>query len=190
MTLNTGPPTAKQMQYVEGLYRKYRALMYKHARGTDRSQDEADDIVSESLRRLFLYTDKLMACDELQRLNYIVKTIRSVVSDYYRKRNAYERHITPYEEHDAAGPGPEELYIERESRDTLVRHLYETLNEVSDTDRLVLVGKYMQGASDEVLARQLGVKASSIRMMLTRARKNARVILERKEADDGAKNSR
>ena len=188
LSRSTGPPTAEQMWFVEGLFRKYRALMYKYARGRDRDQHEADDIVSEALKRLFRNADTLMALAEYQQSDYIVTTIRSVVGDHYRRRKTQERFHAQLGEEDIIDPGLEEDFIERESRDTQIRHLYETLDELQETDRLLLTGKYMSGLSDEALARQLGVKASSIRMKLTRARKRARRILEGKEAESDGKN--
>lgn len=183
MARSTGPPTARQMRFVEELYRQYRPLMYKYARGRNRGDDEADDIVSETLERLFRHADTVMGLNELQRMNYIVLTVKSAAEDLRRRREARERRFTRADEEDLIGFGPEEMYIERESEDGLIRHLYETLEELSETDRLLLVGRYMRGLSDESLARQLGVKVSSIRMKLTRAKRRARRILEGKEAD-------
>lgn len=172
------------MRYIAELYEKHRALMYKFAIGRNHGKDEADDIVSEALQRLFRHASKLMTMAELQRLDYIVLTVKSVAEDHYRRRQVIERRSQQVREEDLIDPGLEDFFIERESRDIRSRILYETLAEVSEADRVLLVGKYMQNLSDEVLARQLGVKPSSIRMKLTRARKRARSIMERKIDDE------
>ena len=179
---STGPPTEEQVRFVEALYRRYRALMYKHARGYDREGDEVDDIVSASIERLFRHAETIMRLDERHQVSYILQTIHSVAGSLYRKRAAAERFASRLGADERLGPDPEAAYIAREGESILLRHLYETLDELSETDRLLLVGRYMRGESDEALARQLGVKAASIRTKLTRARCRARRILERKEA--------
>ena len=47
------------------------------------------------------------------------------------------------------------------------------LDLLSETDNLILTGKYFLDYSDAELAAFIGCKPSSIRMMLTRARRNA-----------------
>lgn len=186
MRLNriTGPPAGEKMRLVEELYGKYRALMYKFARGQGRSDSEADDIVSETLRRLFRHADTLVRLNEPQRIDYLARTVKSAAWDLDRKRRAEERRFVVMSEDARLAPDPEEGFIERESEAALIRHLYETLDELSETDRLLLIGRYLEELSDEALARQLGVKAASVSMKLSRARRRARRILERKEADD------
>ena len=54
---------------------------------------------------------------------------------------------------------------------------------MSAEDRALLEGKYILGDSDEMLARTLHCKPSSIRMKLTRARRRALKLLEQEGAD-------
>lgn len=64
--------------------------------------------------------------------------------------------------------------LEAIDRKTKVYRLKEGL---SARDWFVLEGKYILGYTDAELARQLGVAPDSIRMILTRAKSNARAIL-------------
>lgn len=181
---NAGPPTTEQMLFVQQIYERQRGLFYKIAMERGRGEAEADDIVSEALLRLFRNADRLRGLHERQLVDYIADTLRSSAVDLERRRRSEARRFVSLEEDDApllADPDPESRFVERESESLLIRHLYETLSELRETDRLLLVGKYMEGASDEELARQLGVKTSSVRMKLTRARARARRLLERKE---------
>lgn len=57
------------------------------------------------------------------------------------------------------------------------------LGQLSAEDRALLEGKYILGDSDEMLARTLHCKPSSIRMKLTRARRRALKLLEQEGAD-------
>ena len=48
----------------------------------------------------------------------------------------------------------------------------------------ILFGKYIMGYSDKELAVQRGCSQDSIRMALTRARRNARKLLDEKGGDE------
>ena len=74
----------------------------------------------------------------------------------------------------------EDLLLRKERHEILAA----ALSAVSEKDRFLLEGKYILGLSDQELAKELQVKPSSIRMLLTRARKNIKEQL-RKEAYDG-----
>lgn len=183
---NTGPPTTEQMLFVQSIYERYRGLIYRIALERARDPTEADEIVSESLQRLFRNADTLRPLHEKQLVDYLADTLRSVAGDFERRQRTESRRLVSLESEFTPphAADPETELVERESENALIRRLYETLDELSETDRRLLVGKYMQGASDEALARQLGVKAASIRMKLTRARNRARKIMERKEVGD------
>ena len=181
---STGPPTAEQMQLVQSLYERYKGLFYQVASERARDGAETDDVVSEALLRLFRNADRLRGLEERALVDYIADTLRSVATDFGRRHGTERRLFFSLEEDDLPAmpePGPEERYLLREGEQSLRRHLRETLLELSETDRALLVGRYYENATDEELARQLGVRPASIRMKLTRARKRARRILERKE---------
>ena len=63
----------------------------------------------------------------------------------------------------------DELLILAEKR----QQIQYVFGSLSDEDQFLLQGKYFLGQSDAELASQLGCKPSSIRMKLTRARRNA-----------------
>lgn len=175
------------MRLVQTIYEKYRGLIYRLAMERARDKMEADDIVSETLQRLFRNAETLQSLREKQLVGYLGKTVHAVAVDTVRSNVSVSRRLISYEdEYEPADeyPGVESDLLERESERLTIKRLYETLAELSETDRLLLVGKYMEDASDEALARQLGVKAASIGMKLTRARRRARKIMERKEAVD------
>ena len=71
----------------------------------------------------------------------------------------------------------DELLVVAERRAELAR----AWRELSERDRFLLEGKYFLQLSDSELGDALGCKAESIRMKLTRARRNVVKILARKE---------
>ena len=66
--------------------------------------------------------------------------------------------------------------------------VYQLKQTLSERDWLVLEGKYILGYSQDELSELIGVSSDSIRMILHRARKNARDILLTDTAEGGAKN--
>lgn len=184
----TGPPTSEQMLLVEALYERHKGLFYKIALERARDETEAGDLISEGLLRLFRNADSLRGLADKQAVDYIADTMRSVAGDYERKHRAENRHFISLDDEDrdigAISPDPAEELEEREEQDRRLSLLREALTELGETDRLLLTGKYLHGESDEALAARLGVKPSSVRMKLTRARKRAREIMERKEAGE------
>ena len=62
----------------------------------------------------------------------------------------------------------------------LRKHLSAVLDEISNDDRVLLEGKYILQYSDATLAMMLHCKTGSIRMKLTRARRNALNLMKAK----------
>ena len=116
MAGTTGPPTQEHMRLVAELWEKHRRLLYKFARGRNRGDAEADDIVSETLLRLFRNAETLRRLDQGRTVDYITKTVLSVASDHDRRRRTEARLFAPLEEEppDArAAPDPEATYVGR-----------------------------------------------------------------------------
>ena len=188
MRRNTAPPTREQMLLVQEIYERHRAVIYKYAMARTRDAAEADDAVSEALLRLFRNADKLRDMCDGEIVDYTVKTVLSAAADIGRRSKAEQKRLRALDESDSElpdpEPGPEEHIAEREAEKRTYRHLQATLDELRESDRVLLIGKYLEDRSDEELAQLLGVKASSIRMKLTRARMRAKRIMERKEGGD------
>lgn len=85
-----------------------------------------------------------------------------------------------WEAEDAA-PGPEELAILAERRETLRR----AWSRLDDGSRDLLAGKYILEKSDDEIAEELGCASGSVRMKLTRARRRLLETMKEEEADHG-----
>ena len=187
MRQNKGPPTREDMEIAARVYERHKGVMYKTVLEHIRDRSEADAAVHEALMRLARCAGTLERLDEKALAVYAAETVRSTVLDLERRRGAELRHITEAapETLEALGadPGPEAAYLEREARQERSRRLREALFQLSETDRELLIGRYILGESDEVLARRVGVLPASVSMKLTRARRRARRLMEGKEAE-------
>ncbi len=184
---DTGPPTAADMQLVQSIYERHKGIFYQIAMARARTPADADNVVSEAILRLFRYAPKLAELSEKALVCYVADTVFSASADLYRRQRSEDRRLVSADDQmpEVFLPGPEEEYAERETEERLRRYLAEALEELPESDRTLLIGKYVHGRRDAELAEALGVKPDSVRMKLTRARNRARTIMARKEAADG-----
>ena len=180
------PARDTDMALVADIYERHKGIMYKTALECIGDDSDKSVVVHDAIVRLAEHADTLRRLNDSALAVYVAATVRSVALNRER-RKALERRIimdVDISEVDDIDSGPtyEERFIEAEAHRDRLRYLREALSELSDTDRELLVGKYMSGESDEALARRFGVSPESVRMKLTRARRRAKAIIERKES--------
>ena len=116
-------------------------------------------------------------------------TVRSVAFNSERRKRTERRRLVDADVSELESvefmPSYEEQFIEAEVHRDRLRYLRESLAELDETDRELLVGKYIAGQNDDELARRFGIKPESVRMKLTRARRRVRKMIERKESGNG-----
>lgn len=170
--------------FIEALYEKYRGLMFSTAYRYG-GEEDAEVVVNEAILRLARHVDTLRRLNEAALAVYVACTIQSVALNINRRRGTERRHTAERELSEltdlSAGPGPEEQFLEREARAERLRLLREALAELKEADREILSEKYFANASDAALAAKYGISESGVRVRVSRARKRARALLERKE---------
>ena len=182
-------PQQTDMEFVAGVYERHKGVMYKTALECLSDSTEKDAVVHDAVVRLASHADTLRRLNEKALAVYVASTVRSVALNHERRQQTERRHIVDADFSDlddlSAGPSYEDLYVEAEAGRDRLHYLREALSEIDETDRELLVGKYLAGESDEDLARRLGIKPESVRMKLTRARRRVRRIIEEKEGGNG-----
>ena len=175
--------------FLTSVYEKHKGIMYKTALECSGDGAEKDTIVHDSLLRLARHTDTLRQLNEHALAVYVAATVRSVAFNSERRKRTERRRLVDADvsEVESVDPAPsyEEQYIEAEAHKARLQYLRDSLAELDETDRELLVGKYMAGQSDEELAQRFGIKPESVRMKLTRARRRVRKMIERKESGNG-----
>lgn len=170
------------------VYKRHKGMMLKTAMENYGDSSLAEDIVHDAMLRLAEYAGRLRVMNESERARYTKLVVRSVAVDYKRRLRHELRYITEADgallaDFPADGLLEEEL-IEQDTHERRLRYLVEALGELRSGEREALVGKYLLGESNEALAERLGMKPGSVRTLLTRAHRNARRIIERKESAD------
>ena len=178
--------SAADAELILELYGSHKGIMYKTALDFVRNRDDIEDVIQDAILRMIRNQDRLRAMEPKACAVYIARTVYTAAMDHER-RLAKDRNrlVSLKESLYVVGEGsPEEAYLKRESLSLRLRYLHEALRELPRSDCELLIGKYINGESDDALADRLGIRPTAMRMRLSRARQRARRIIERKEAED------
>lgn len=174
------PISHTEKEFFSKFYEENKKFMFYIAQKYAGSYAECEDIVQEAVSRLLCNISTINKLSGYGVQKYISLTIRSVFLDLESQKrreqtilvdnNMLEEFIYPT--HSSASSSLDtELGLELE-------HLK---NGLSPRDWMVLEGKYILEYSDDQLADMLGVNPDSIRMILCRAKQNARKIKKGRE---------
>lgn len=164
------------------VYQEFEKLMFSTARKYTADSSAREDIVQDGLVRLIQKVDVLRPMERCILAGYIVSTIRNTAINYLKSQGAIKKHVDDVDEDEfeniaSKAPSMDELMILAERK----AQLTEIWPKLPETDRVLLDGKYILGYTDEELAPQLKCSAASVRMKLTRARRNALELMIEKE---------
>lgn len=110
------------------------------------------------------------------------RSIRNDSIDFVRKRQRQSKYFfLPKDEeimNNVAADGEVDAML---IHDAEIMELKKALSSLAENERMLLTMKYLDGASDEDIARKLGIGTASVRTYLTRARR--RLCQAMKEGD-------
>ena len=185
-------PDSALAAYIAELYDAYKGLMYGTAYKYLGAEADAEAAVNDSVLRLAKHAETLRTLNEPALAVYIACTVQSVALNRLRRLGTERRRFADRDIGElsdvGSAPGPEEQYIERETRRERLACLRQALAELSEADRELLTEKYLGGLDDTRLAEKYGITEGSVRSRISRAKKRARRIMERKESGDGRRN--
>ena len=185
---NKAPPTLKDKAVIERIYHENKGVMLSSARKLVSSDFERDEVIHDALLVLLDHAGSLAAMDDKACRVYVAAVVRNVALKRAERTRTEKKYFSGVRLEDlelpASEPTPEERCIDLESQSRRLRYLREALDELEESDRELLLSRYVLGESTEQIARRLGIAKSSVRMKLTRARRRARAIIERKEGSD------
>lgn len=162
--------------FMINLYEQCQKAMYYQALDILHDHGEAEDAVHDALIKLMDRISALRTLPKSQILPYAIASTKTTAIDCWRSRNkvhvGVNDCISDYES--SAAEEHEKAFINMERVDILSRGL----EKLSESDRDILKYRYLLDMGDEEIARVLGIKPSSVRMYMTRARKNAFAIFD------------
>ena len=166
---------------MDQMYMEFERLMFFTARQYTSKAEIAEDIVQESLVRLYEKVRTMKPMKHVVLAAYIRATVRNTAINVLRKMNR-ERDYAADAETDAFAQADQEWVLNTMMDLSGYRVLLSKIwPRLPEDDRLLLEGKYILGYSDQELAEEIGCQANSIRVKLTRARRRALAIIQEQE---------
>lgn len=186
--MRTQALTPADQEFLSSLFERHKGVMYKTALDMGvRDAEMKNAVVHEALIRLPDKLDTLRGLGEKGRAAYVSSIVRYVIMEWSRRRHTHMRYVVDADISEllntAPGVGFEEDYLERETRRGRLNLMWEAMAEISDADRRILIGKYIDGKSDYALAAELHITEASLRKKLTLAKRRVRKIIQGKEGE-------
>ena len=160
--------------FMEKIYTDYGTLMFHQARLICRSAADAQDVVSEALLALIKKISLLrnMPCNKLK--SYIVITVKHQAIDHYR-RLRHEDVSWDEEGPDAVSFDQPEDHI----MDTAgVEAIRQAIHCLPEREKDALMKRYFLKMTEEEIAAAWNVRPVTVRVTISRARKNLKTILQ------------
>lgn len=163
-------------EYMASLYITYNRLMYSEIKKIVKYSWNVEDVLQISLEKLIDKIKLLRTFERNRLVSYIISTCRNNAYSYNKKLSS----TTEYEimEDDGAdfNSNPLEELILKKEQDSILLDAWYNLDERS---RYFLESKYILDKTDAEIAASLNIKASSVRMNLTRSRNKLKALIEK-----------
>lgn len=163
--------------FLTGIYREYKKLVYSRAAEYCGNVTDVEDVAQSTWVKLTCYAKTLRGLEKGAMIMYIMFTTRSCAVERIRRSRREQRMLELH------GALFEDMHISAEEEYfhyASAEQLREVWPELSEDTKLLLEGKYYFGLPDAHLAEILGCKPGSVRMKLTRARREARRLMAEK----------
>lgn len=161
-------------EFMTRLYLDNERIMYSEMRKMGADTWIMDDVLQDSLIRLIDKIDLLRSLEPRKQVNYVITTVRNQLKNYYRKKERIRVYSLDDEESfigkTVSAEDSVEDFIFKKEQVSRLRIIWPRLSE---STQQLLECKYILGQSNEEIASIFKVKPESIRMKLTRARKEA-----------------
>lgn len=158
-------------------YSKHRSELYSHALRILKDTARSEEVVQEALLKVFLAAPELRSEDHA--LGYIHRTIENLCMDIFRLEGRRPNLVLL---DDVSGEveskwqiHPDHSEIVAAADDAVI--VRQALAMLSPAERAALVMWEMEGRSSKEIARELGIKESSVRHTVARARASLRRIM-------------
>lgn len=172
-------PSGEDRDFMEGLYRKYYRLMYATARKYVSDASAVEDVVSDSCVALMRRISTLRELDSGKTCAYIVTTVRNTSINALRKQSRLNRVFSSGDEEFVEAVPDGEDFVQRILLEDELAAVMRAIESLPEKERMVMRMKYSMELSDEAIAEQVGISASSVRTYVRRARNHIKAILYR-----------
>ena len=159
-------------------YLSYKALMFSEARKYMEIEEDVEDVVYEALTRIIDKMDVFRGLLPKQQIRYALTCVKNIAYVLLRRRNTI---ITvPFNDTDAELFEDASLGVAATvEKKLLIEYIRNIWRELECDARMLLEQKYVLYWTDEELAANLGIKTQSVRMRLTRTKRELMTQLQK-----------
>lgn len=168
-------------EYMTWLFLQYQKLMYSTILKITQDQWMTDDVLQSSLEKLINKIALLRTLDRNHLVNYIITTCKNTaITEVQSKSKHMDLNFD-----DCRDRSPEEdlsmdAWLIRKENIEALEHIWPQLDERS---RYLLEARYILGKKAKDIAADLNASPESVRMALTRAKRNAyKLIIDTKKS--------
>ncbi len=167
--------------FMMNLYQEYYGLVKKTVYNITRDADHAEDLTNDTFIRLIEKISVIRTLESCKLAAYIVYTARSVAINFIKHLDVQKKHTYYGKDMDLAERIPELANIldERIIHQEEITELRNAILELPVQQKDVLYLKYILDLNDAEIAGILGIAPDSVRQYLTRARRNAKELLDK-----------
>lgn len=164
----------EQKRTVQQLYDEYRLYIYKHAWKYCSETVHIDDLVQEVWVNICANPDRVLQLPKPQLMAYLLATVKNTAYSLARNTPA----DLPLEAIDGLSYNETDILNAILDRRLSINEFHRIWPCVPAQARELLERKYFLEESDSEIAQALGIRSSSVRMYLSRARKTALSVLD------------
>ncbi len=164
-------------EFMVNLYLEFERMMFNSARKYTSQPDVVEDIVQESLLKLYGKINTIKPMSHMILAAYIRSTVRNTAINMLKEAGYDKCHTVDINDESRLISIKDIALTEIVDLSRYRELLSKIWPQLSHEDRVLLEGKYIFEFSDVELAKEIGCKVNSVRMKLTRARRHALSIL-------------
>ena len=176
--------------FMLNIYKNYCGYARKRIYEITHDHEKIEDLVDDVFVKLIENILKIRTLSSCSLTSYVVFTIRSVSIDYNKHRNVESKYMYFSDDADLAGDFLNNIEddsgssLERLIQQEEAEFISDAISKLPQNKQDVLYFKYILEMSDEEIAKILDIASNSVRQCLTRARRNAKKLMEKEMSHD------
>ncbi len=172
--------------FMLSLYNDYYRLVRKTIYGVTHDPKDIEDLINDTFLKLLEKTSLMKTLTRCQTVTYVVCTARSIAINFIRHRDVEKKHtfLGGGEDLSESLLDPENILEDRIVRREELNSLSSAVLKLPEKQRDLLYAKYIFEKNDAEIAKTLGISPDSVRQYLTRARREARRLMEKEMSLD------
>ena len=163
----------KDKEFLINIYKNYYPFIKKRIMAAVSSED-VEDCIQDCFVRLIRNVEQMQTLLPQQITAYIYRTLQSVIIDYKKKKKllVIEYDIDTVPDHEVQSSVEQEI-----EEKAVYERFFKGFYSLPEVDQIILRCLYQQEIDRNDLAKMLGIKPSSIRTYISRAKKHALQLL-------------